>query len=236
MLGQRATAEKSNEITAIPELLSTLALTGCAVTIDAMGTQTAVAEAIQGRGADYALAVKDNQPRLAGSIEDFWRSFRAHPATHTPHRFAETVEKNHGRLETRRCHVFDQLECLDKPSQWKGLRCFAVLESERAIGADTSREQRLYISSLASGARRVARAVRSRWSVENRLHWCMDVAFNDDRMRARTEASAHSLAVLKHITLNLIRIDPIQRKGGIKARRLIAATSDVYRAELLGLG
>jgi predicted transposase YbfD/YdcC len=117
VLGQRATAAKSNEITAIPELLSTLALAGCTVTIDAMGTQTAIAEAIQNREADYVLAVKDNQPRLAESIEDFWRSFRAHPAVHTPHSFAETVDKDHGRLETRRCYAFDQLECLDKPRQ-----------------------------------------------------------------------------------------------------------------------
>lgn len=235
VLGQRATAEKSNEITAIPELLSTLALEGCTVTIDAMGTQTAIAAAIQHRGADYVLAVKDNQPRPAESIKDFWRSFRAHPAAHTPHSFAETVEKDHGRLETRRCWVFDQLECLDNPAQWKGLRCFAVLESERSIGGKTTCEQRLYLSSLAPDAHRIAYAVRAHWSVENRLHWTMDVTFNDDQMRARTQSAAHNLAVLKHITLNLIRLDPIKRKGGIKARRLIAATSDLYRAELLGL-
>jgi len=236
VLGQRATAEKSNEITAIPELLSTLALTGCTVTIDAMGTQTAIAETIQSRGADYVLAVKDNQPRLAESIQDFWRSFRAHPASHTPHSFAETVEKDHGRLETRRCYVFDQLECLDKPQQWPGLRSFAVLESERTIGDKTTCEQRLYICSLAADAQPISQAIRAHWSVENRLHWSMDVSFNDDQMRARTKAAAHNLAVLKHITLNLIRLDPIKRKGGVKARRLIAATSDLYRAQLLGLG
>ena len=235
VLGQRATAAKSNEITAIPELLSTLALAGCTVTIDAMGTQTAIAEAIQNRGADYVLAVKDNQPKLAESIEDFWRSFRAHPAVHTPHSFAETVEKDHGRLETRRCYVFDQLQCLEKPGQWAGLRCFAVLESERTIGGNTACERRLYISSLPPDAQRIGYAIRSHWAVENCLHWSMDVSFNDDQMRARTKASAHNLAVLKHITLNLIRLDPIKRKGGLKARRLIAATSDAYRAELLGL-
>jgi len=235
VLGQRATAEKSNEITAIPELLSTLALAGCTVTIDAMGTQTAIAETIQERGADYVLAVKDNQPKLAESIEDFWRCFRAHSAVHTPHSFSETVEKDHGRLETGRCHVFDQLECLDKPEQWKGLRCFAVLESERTIGDKTTCERRLYISTLPPDAQRISHAIRSHWAVENRLHWSMDVSFNDDQMRARTNAAAHNLAVLKHITLNLIRLDPIKRKGGIKARRLIAATSDAYRAELLGL-
>ena len=235
VLGQRATAEKSNEITAIPELLSTLALVGCTVTIDAIGTQTAIAEAIQDRGAEYVLAVKDNQPKLAESMEDFWRSFRAHPAAYTPHSFAETVDKDHGRLETRRCYVFDQLQCLDKPKQWRGLRSFAVLESERTIGDKTTCERRLYISSLAPDAQPIASAVRSHWSIENRLHWSMDVSFNDDQMRARTKAAAHNLAVLKHITLNLIRLDPVKRKGGIKARRLIAATSDLYRAQLLGL-
>lgn len=235
VLGQRATAEKSNEITAIPELLSTLALAGCTVTIDAMGTQTAIAEVIQKRGADYVLAVKDNQPKLSQSIQDFWRSFRTHPAAHTPHGFAQTVDKDHGRLETRRCYVFDQLECLDQPRQWKGLRCFAVLESERSIGDQTTRQQRFYLSSLAPDAPRIARAIRSHWAIENRLHWSLDVSFNDDQMRARTKAAAHNLAVLKHITLNLIRLDPVKRKGGVKARRLIAATSDLYRAQLLGL-
>jgi predicted transposase YbfD/YdcC len=235
VLGQRATAEKSNEIRAIPELLSTLSLTGCTVTIDAMGTQTNIAQAIQDRGADYVLAVKDNQPKLAESIQDFWHSFRAHPADHTPHGFAETVEKDHGRLETRRCYVFDQLECLHKPQQWSGLKSFVVIESERTIRDKTTQEERFYISSLAPNAQRISHAIRSHWSVENRLHWSMDVSFNDDQMRARTGASAHNLAVLKHITLNLIRLDPVKRKGGIKARRLIAATSDRYRAELLGL-
>ena len=235
VLGQRATAEKSNEITAIPELLSTLSLTGCTVTIDAMGTQTAIAAAIQERGADYVLAVKDNQPKLAESMEDFWTSFRAHPAAHTPHSFCESVEKGHGRIETRRCYVFDQLDCLYKPQQWQGLRSFVVLESERLIGDKTTREQRVYISSMAADAQKISHAIRSHWTVENRLHWIMDVSLNDDQMRARTKAAAHNLAVVRHITLNLIRLDPIKRKGGIKARRLIAATSDSYRAELLGL-
>jgi predicted transposase YbfD/YdcC len=235
VLGQRATAQKSNEKTAIPELLSTLALTGCTVTIDAMGTPANIAQAIQDRGADYLLAVKDNQPKLAESIEDFWTSFCAHPAVHTPHSFIESVEKGHGRIETRRCWAFDQLECLNKPEQWPCLKSFAVVESEREINGKTSLERRLYISSLSLDAARIAASIRAHWSVENRLHWCMDIALNDDQMRTRMGHSAHSLATLKHITLNLIRMDPVKRKGGIKARRLIAATSDNYRAELFGL-
>jgi predicted transposase YbfD/YdcC len=235
VLGQRATAEKSNEKTAIPELLSTLALEGCTVTIDAMGTQHGIAQAIRNRGADYVLAVKDNQPKLAESMQDFWASFRANPLSETPHEWVETVEKDHGRLEVRRCYVFDQIECLHKPERWPDLRSFAILESERHIQNKVAVERRLYISSLAPDAQRIGQAIRAHWTVENRLHWCMDVAFHDDQMRARTGHAAHNLAVLKHITLNLIRLDPVKRKGGIKARRLIAATSDAYRAQLFGL-
>ena len=145
------------------------------------------------------------------------------------------MEKDHGRIETRRSTVFDQLECLNNPQQCKGLRSFIVLESERIIGDKTTLEQRMYISSLAPDPKRILHTIRAHWSVENRLHWVMDVSFNDDKMRARTKAAAHNLAILRHITLNLIRLDPIKRKGGFKARRFIAAASDRYRAELLGL-
>jgi len=234
VLGQRATTEKSNEKTAIPELLATLALEGCIVTIDAMGTQASIAQAIWDRGADYILAVKDNQPTLADSMRDFYVRFKAVPQPN-PHPVVETIAKDHGRIETRRCFAFDQLDCLAKPEQWPDLKSFAVIESERCINGKTSFEQRFYISSLPADAGRLANAIRAHWAVENSLHWCMDVTFADDQMRARSGHAAHNLAVLKHITLNLIRLDPIKRKGGIKARRLIAATSDLYRAQLLGL-
>lgn len=234
VLGQRATALKSNEKTAIPELLATLALEGCIVTIDAMGTQANIAQAIRERGADYILAVKDNQPRLADSMRDFFTQFQVAPER-TPHTATETVEKNHGRIEVRRCFAFDQLDCLVKPEQWPDLRSFAVVESERCIRGKTTLERRFYLSSLPADASRLLPAIRAHWSVENRLHWCLDVAFADDQMRVRTGHAAHNLAILKHITLNLIRLDPIKRKGGIKARRFIAANSDAYREHLLGL-
>ena len=234
VLGQQATAEKSNEKTALPELLSVLALSGCIVTIDAMGTQANIAQAVCQRGADYVLAVKDNQPKLAESIQDFMADFAAQPQ-HTPHSFWETVEKDHGRLETRRYYAFAQLDCLHNPQQWPQLKAFVVVDSERSLAGKITWERRLYISSLTADAQRIGHAIRSHWAIENRLHWCMDVIFRDDQMRARSGHAAHNLAVLKHITLNLIRLDPVKRKGGIKARRLIAATSDAYRAELLGL-
>jgi predicted transposase YbfD/YdcC len=167
-------------------------------------------------------------------MREFFDQFLAAPEQ-TPHTFTETVEKSHGRLETRRCFAFTQLDCLAKPEQWPDLKSFAVIEAERWIQGKTSFERRFYISSLPADANHLARAVRDHWTVENRLHWCMDVAFADDQMRVRTRHAAHNLAILKHITLNLIRLDPVKRKGGIRARRFIAATSDRYRSELLGL-
>lgn len=234
VLGQRATAEKSNEKTAIPELLATLALEGCIVTIDAMGTQPNIAQAIRDRGAHYLLSVKDNQPTLADSMRDFFVAFQAAPDK-TPHGFDEVVEKDHGRLEVRRCYAFDQLDCLPAPERWPDLKSFAVMASERTIKGKTTLEHRFYISSLPADAARLNRAVRQHWRVENSLHWCMDVVFGDDQMRTRTGHAAHNFAVMRHFALNLIRLDPVKRKGGLKVRRLIAATSDTYRAELLGL-
>jgi predicted transposase YbfD/YdcC len=235
VLGQRATAEKSNEKTAIPELLATLALEGSIVTIDAMGTQPNIAQAIRDRGADYLLAVKDNQPRLAESIDDFFIAFEAAPAK-TPHQFHEVVEKDHGRIEVRRCYVFNQLDCLHAPERWPDLTSFVVITTERTIrGKATSTERRVYLSSLPPDAQRLNQSVRLHWRVENSLHWCMDVVFGDDQMRARTDHAAHNLAVVRQFVLNLIRLSPTKRKGGLKVQRLIAATSDTFRAELLGL-
>lgn len=234
VLGQRATAEKSNEKTAIPELLATLALEGCIVTIDAMGTQPSIAQAIRDRGANYILSVKDNQPTLADSLQDFFTAFQAAPDK-MPHRFDEVVDKDHGRLEVRRCYVFDQLDCLHAPERWPELKSFAVIASERTLKGKTTLEHRFSISSLPADAVRLNRAVRQHWRVENSLHWCMDVVFGDDQMRARTGNAAHNFAVMRHFALSLIRLDPVKRKGGLKVRRLIAATSNAYRAQLLDI-
>src|SRR5699024_316499 len=117
-----------NEKTAIPDLLASLALEGCIVTIDAMGTQPSIAQAIRDRRADYVLAIKDNQPQLKEAIDDFFEQFCAAPAAQTPHQVNEEVSKAHGRLETRRCYVFDALDCLPKPARWPDLRCFVVIE------------------------------------------------------------------------------------------------------------
>ncbi len=234
VLGQQATALKSNEKKAIPELLATLALEGCIVTLDAMGTQPSIAQAIRGRGADYILSVKDNQPTLAESMADFFTTFQTTPDK-TPHSFDEVVGKDHGRIEVRRCYAFSQIDCLPSPERWPDLTSFAVIASERTIKDKTTLEFRFYISSLPADAARLNRSIRQHWRVENSLHWCMDVVFGDDRMRARTDHAAHNFSVMRHFALNLLRLAPSKRKGGLKVQRLIAATSDTYRAQLLGL-
>jgi predicted transposase YbfD/YdcC len=169
VLGQPATAEKSNEKTAIPELLATLALEGCIVTIDAMGTQPNIAQAIRDRGADYILSVKDNQPTLAESVAEFLAAFQGAPGK-TAHTFDEVVEKDHGRLEVRRCYAFDQIDCLHAPQRWPDLASFAVIAAQRTIKGKTTLEYRFYISSLPADAARLNRSIRQHWRVGNSLH------------------------------------------------------------------
>ena len=230
VLGQTATAEKSNEITAIPELLATLALEGCVVTIDAMGAQTSIARQIRKGGADYVLCVKDNHPKL---VESFLLALAGVGGKLTPTSTSESTDDGHGRREVRRCWAFDAVDRLYKAEQWSDLKSFAIVERERTVGSKTSCERRYYISSLPADAQRIAHAVRSHWEVENRLHWCLDVQFNDDQSSVRTGFAANNLAIVRHIVINLLRLNK-SRKGSIKTKRMLAATSDQFRAELLG--
>jgi predicted transposase YbfD/YdcC len=232
VLGQTATAEKSNEITAIPELLATLAIEGCVVTIDAMGTQTEIARLIRARGAHYVLCVKDNQPKLVDSIL-LVLAGAAGPIAPASHFEQPDKPGRHGRTEIRRCWAYDCAERLYKHAQWDGLQSFAIVERTRTVGERTTIERRYYISSLPADAERIARAVRSHWEVENRLHWCLDVQFNEDQSTVRTGYAAHNFAIVRHVVLNLIRLNTT-RKGSIKTKRLLAATSDTFRSELLG--
>ena len=234
VLGQEATAEKSNEITAIPLLLDTLMIQGAIVTIDAMGTHSHIAQCIQDRQAHYVLAVKGNQPKLAQAIQEFFHTAQEAAWKNVAYDVFETVEKGHGRIESRRYFAFSHLDSLPAPQRWPGLSMFGVVVSERIVRGKISREQRLYIGSIAADAKLFARAVRSHWDIENRLHWCLDVCLNDDQARARVKNAARNLATVRRIVLNLFRLDN-SRKGGIKARRMLASTSDDYRAHLLGL-
>src|SRR5690606_32097645 len=220
VLGQTATAEKSNEITAIPELLATLALEGCVVTIDAMGTQTKIARTIRERGAHYVLCVKDNHPKLLDSILLARLGVKEVLKPASTH---ETTTPGHGRIEVRRCWAFDAVDRLYQGGEWKDLASFAVVERVRTVGDRTSTERAYYISSLPADAERIARAVRSHWEVENRLHWCLDVQFNDDQSRVRSGHAANNLAIVRHIVMNLLRLNTT-RKTSIKSKCMLAAT------------
>jgi predicted transposase YbfD/YdcC len=238
VLGQVRTADKSNEITAIPELLDALLLKGAIVTIDAMGCQQAIARQIVHAGADYVLAVKHNQPTLHLRVRQVLETaFDDSAALNERSRHSEyiDIDKGHGRIETRRCIAVDAMATHGKPipAVWPGAYTVAMVEATREIGDTVSVERRYFVSSLPADARRIAQAVRSHWAIENSHHWVLDVAFGEDQCRVRVNNVAQNFAILRRIVMNLLRQDR-STKAGLKIRRLKAATSDVYRAKLLG--
>jgi len=233
-LGQVKTAEKSNEITAIPELLDALLLKGCIVTIDAMGCQKAIATKIVQQESDYALMVKNNQPGLAAAIEGFFNTAERAGYQGIAHTRAEWIEKDHGRIETRRCVVTDDLSCLEERHDWPGVKTLVMVEAIRAVNGVASTERRYYISSRLADAEHMGTVVRGHWGVENGLHWSLDVAFGEDQARMREGNSAENFSILRRIALNLIRQDK-SVKAGIKNRRLLACCDDAYRQNLLGI-
>ncbi len=176
------------------------------------------------------LCVKDNHPKLLDSII-FADIDPRGPLT--PSSTHESTSTGHGRIEVRRCTAYDATDRLYKAAAWKDVASFAVVERVRTVGERTSTERAYYISSLPGDAERIALAIRSHWEVENRLHWCLDVQFGDDYARGRIGHIAHNLALVRHMVLNLIRLDK-SIKTSIKTKRLLAATSDEFRAALLG--
>ena len=233
-LGQVRRSEKSNEITAIPELLDALLLKGCIVTIDAMGCQKAIAAKIIQQESDYALMVKNNQPGLAAAIEGFFGTAERTGYQGVPHTRAEWIEKDHGRIETRRCTVTDDLSCLAERQAWPGIKTLVMVEAIREISGVASTERRYYISSLQADAARMGTVVRGHWGVENGLHWSLDVVFGEDQARMREGNAAENFSILRRIALNLLRQDK-SVKAGMKNRRLLACCDDVYREKLLGI-
>lgn len=234
VLGQVRTEEKSNEITAIPVLLDMLALEGALVTIDAMGCQTDIAEKIVERGADYLLTVKENQPALCNAIGDV---FCDTDKERFVRRFGEAAEQSnggHGRLERRRCWVCTEPEVIEPLSgTWKGLASIVIIESERTLGVDERTvDVHWYISSRAGSAEEFLPARRRHWSVENGLHWVLDVAFREDECRVRKGDGAENLSVLRRIALNLLKREKTH-KGGIEAKRCRAGWDERYMETVL---
>ena len=240
-LGQVKVDDKSNEITAIPELLRVLEIKGCIVTLDAMGCQKDIAAKITDKQADYVLALKGNHATVHTEVKEFFDDAVPFCATVCEDTvapgtmdFFQTIEKNHGRTETRRYwHSTDIGWFEDKPL-WKGLCSFGMVESIRCLKAKNTIERRYYLCSLPLGAKRLAKAVRGHWGIENNLHWSLDVTFGEDSSRARTKYAAQNMATLRRIALNLIKKTPAN-KCSQRQRRILAALDRQYLMRLLGI-
>lgn len=234
VLGQVKTNEKSNEITAIPELLRTLDLKSCVVTIDAMGAQTKITKQIIDQKGDYAISLKGNQGNLNDEVRQLFEDAEKNGYDHLEHDVHTTVEGNHGRIETRRCVVTNDTDWYVDKSKWAGLKTFAMIESTRDLGDKIENDTRFFISSLPMDAEQLLQVARGHWAVENSLHWCLDISFREDECRIRKKNAPENLAILRRFALNLIKNDPI-RKTGVKASRKRAGWSLDYLEHLLGL-
>jgi predicted transposase YbfD/YdcC len=237
VLAQVAVDQKSNEITAIPLLLQQLSLSGCIVTIDAMGAQKKITTHIVEDDGDFVLALKNNHGKLRQGVEQVFADALAGSLTGIQPSFYETMEKGHGRIEIRRHWMIDDkdiIKYLDPKDEWKGLRSIGMVQSERTIGQKTSKEIRYYIISFEKKIQTFASAVRSHWEIENKLHWVLDIAFREDDSRVRTGYADHNLSVLRHIALNLLRQEKTA-KVGVKAKRLKAGWGNKYLLKVLGL-
>lgn len=227
VLGQLKTAEKSNEITAIPRLLKLLDISGCIITIDAMGTQKKIAETIIKEGGDYVLALKKNHKDLYSDTEAFFEGSE----TCTLNRY-ETTDGGHGRIETRKYVMTSDIDWLQGRENWPGLKSIGMVESTREIDGKVSIEKRYYITSLESDAEKFGYSIRSHWGIENKVHWVLDIAFREDESRIRTGYAPENFAVLRHIALNLIRKNNTF-KGSIKTKRFTAALDVDYLEEIM---
>ena len=220
VLAQQKVAEKSNEITAIPALLDLLDVTGHTITIDAMGCQRSIAKKIRDKGADYVLALKGNQGRLNDDVRLFFESEAAKPVSMAISDTYSESDAGHGRIESRKCIVSNQLDWLEQKSLWAGLTSIAMIEETREFKGCISVDRRFFISSLSANAKQIAQTVRAHWAIENTLHWTLDVVFNEDQSTVRKDHAPHNMAIVRHVVLNILNTAKKHFKGlGIKALR-----------------
>ena len=231
VLAQTKVNEKSNEIVAIPALLEMLSIEGAIVTIDAMGCQRNIAQKILDKKADYVLALKGNQGALRDDVELFATEQKTTGFADTTISIDQTVDGDHGRIETRRVTVVHDVAWLQERHQWPGLKGVVIVDSQREIGPKTEHETRYYVTSSTLRADRLGLVVRDHWAIENSLHWVMDMTFRDDECRIRTQNAPENVVTLKHMAANLAR-----RKKGKDSVRLAlktAAWDDDFLAKLI---
>lgn len=218
VLGQLATEEKSNEITAVPALLELLDIEGCTVTADAMSCQKEIISKITDKGADYAIGLKDNQPNLKRDVEDYFQSALREPLLFEKPQEIRTAEKGHGRYEVRKYYLSTDIAWLPQRSEWKNLRAIGMVRSRTQQNGLVSEDTRYYISSL-TDVSAFSKAVRAHWGIENSLHWCLDVVFDEDHVRMRKDHSAENMAVVRHIVLNILKSFPTPKKMSLSRKR-----------------
>jgi predicted transposase YbfD/YdcC len=230
VLGQTKTDTKSNEITAIPELLHLLAIKGCIVTIDAMGCQTAIAGQIRAQGGDYLLALKGNHKKAYAAVKQHFHQHIEHQLTwRTAENFFDAFDDSHGRTVRRRVWAITDLTSLPELAKWPGLQAAIVVETIRAAyaGAPITSDYRVYISSLIRSATVFVAMIRQHWDIENKLHWSLDVTFNEDRCRIRKEHAPENVAAVRHIALNLLRQEHSQHRS-LRQKRLLCGLDEHY--------
>ena len=235
ILGQQRVEVKENEIVAIPKLLETLIVKGCIVTLDAMGCQTAIATQIHEAGGDYVLALKENHPHLYQHAVDYFQ--HAHQTDFrfiADHDYARSVNKGHGRVETRECWLIRDTGAMPQFRDdygWTGLKAIVMVRRQRQTPTGSSEDIAYYITSLSSGADVILHTIRRHWAIENECHWVLDVIFDEDRSRIRLGDSPENFAVIRNIALTLLKQDT--SKGSLKGKRFKASLNDDFRLQLV---
>lgn len=234
VLGQVKVDKKSNEITAVPELLRLLDLQGCIVTVDALNTQKEIANEIREQGADYVMALKENHPTLCNEVKGIFEAVREDDNADGLISITESVETNHGRTETRRCWSVEAPNWITGFEQWRDRQSLILVEATREIKEQQTTELRYYLSSLSPNAERAGQAVRQHWGIKNSLHWVLDVAFNEDESRVRVGNAPENLALVRKLTHNLLQQEKTFKRG-VKTKRFLAALDEAYLLKVLNL-